>query len=191
MINGEDVSESTIHQTIFSEVLQSDLPPQEKTIERMADEAQTILGGGIETTTWALSIASFHIINTPSILSRLREELLPVLPFPTSEPDWQKLEKLPYLTACIQEAVRLSYGISHRNPRVSRTALEYKTWVIPAGTPVSMTVADVHHDEELFPDSYSYVPERWLDNPRTRDGSSLSRYFVAFGKDARSCLGVK
>ena len=68
---------------------------------------------------------------------------------------------------------------------------KYKDWVIPAGTPVSMTIIDVHHDEHVFPNSRSFIPERWLDNPKTKDGVNLNRYFVSFGKGARSCLGIK
>lgn len=189
-MKNDEVPKSS-HPTIFYELIHSDLPPEEKSSQRMGDEVQTIIGAGLETTAWALSIACFHIINDPKILQKLRDELNEALPDPSAELDWLTLEKLPYLTSCIQEAVRLSYGIAHRNPRVSNTAIKYKDWLIPPGTPVSMTIVDVHHDENLYPDSHSYTPERWLDNPRTKDDKSLNHYFVAFGKDARSCLGVK
>jgi cytochrome P450 len=69
--------------------------------------------------------------------------------------------------------------------------MKYKDYLIPAGTPVSMTSVDVHHDERIYPNSRSFIPERWLDNPKTENGSNLNRYFVAFGKGARSCLGIK
>jgi Cytochrome P450 len=106
--------------------------------------------------------------------------------------DWLRLEDLPYLGACIKEAIRLSYGVTSRNPRISPDKpMKYKAWEIPPGTPVSMTVVDVHHDETIYPDSYSFIPERWLNSPKTQNGSSLDRYFVAFGKGARSCLGIK
>ena len=178
--------------TVFSEVLDSDLPQHEKSLERLDDEALSVVGAGTETTAWALTIAAYYIINQPATLKRLQEELKATLPDPTTPVDWLCLEDLPYLSACIREAVRLSYGVTTRQPRISpNNPTKYKTWDIPAGTPVSMTIVDVHHDDAIFPDSQSFTPERWLDNPRTRDGSSLDRYFVAFGKDARSCLGIK
>jgi len=114
------------------------------------------------------------------------------MPDPTNKLNSIQLERLPYLSACIQEGIRIAYGVSSRLPRISRTkATKYKDWNIPAGTPVSMTLIDVHHDESLFRNPRSFIPERWLGNPKTGDGCSLNRYFVAFGKDARSCLGVK
>lgn len=190
--SGEDQAyKQSSHPTIFHEVLQSDLPPQEKALRRLGDEAQTIIGAGLETTAWALSTACFHIINQPRVYARLRDELCKALPDPSAPTDWLQLEKLPYLGACIREGIRLSYGVSARNPRVPDKPIMYKDWVIPAGTPVSMTIIDVHHDEGLYPDSHSFVPERWLDNPKASNGSPLDRYFVAFGKGARSCLGIK
>lgn len=41
----------------------------------------------------------------------------------------------------------------------------------------------MHHDPAIFPESQSFIPERWLDNPKTSNGSALDRYFVSFGKD--------
>lgn len=161
-------------------------------MRRLSDEALTIIGAGLETTSWALSVASFHIINNPHIHQNLRAELDEAFPNPSAEMDWQMLEKLPYLNACIQEGLRLSYGLSARNPRLSPTSvITYKKWVIPPGTPVSMSTVDVHHDERIFPNSHQFRPERWIGNPKTADGSPLNRYLVAFGKDARSCLGIK
>jgi hypothetical protein len=44
---------------------------------------------------------------------------------------------MPYLKACILESLRLSYGLSARNPRTRRTMpLHYKDLIIPANTNV-------------------------------------------------------
>jgi cytochrome P450 len=179
------------HATLFHEMLHSDLSPSEKTVNRMVQEAQVIIGAAILTTSWAAAVASFHIINNPEIFRKLRAELEEAIPDPLMQLHWQTLEQLPYLTGCIKEGIRLAYGIGSRLPRVSRTDLTYKEWTIPAGTPISMTIVDMNHDEDVFPHSHSFIPERWLDNPTTANGSSLERYFVGFGKGARSCIGLK
>jgi len=54
-----------------------------------------------------------------------------------------------------------------------------------------MSIPFLNHDEAIFPDSNSFKPERWLNNPKTADGSSLEKYYVGFGKGTRSCLGIK
>lgn len=89
------------------------------------------------------------------------------------------------------EATRLSYGLSARNPRTHDKPVVYKEWVIPSNTIIAMTVPEISHDEEIFPDSYDYIPERWLDEPKTTDGLPLERFLVSFGRGPRSCLGVK
>lgn len=191
-MTGQNNAAKETHPTIFAELLESNLPPQEKSIPRLGDEAQLMLGAGIETVGWSFAVITFHVLNNPNIFVKLRTELEEALPYAKKPLEWQKLEKLPYLSACIQEGIRLAYGVSSRNPRISpNKATTYKEWTIPAGTPVSMTIVDVHHDENVFHDSHLYIPERWLDNPKTEAGENLNRYFVAFGRGARSCLGIK
>jgi len=137
-----------------------------------------------------MTVGTFHIVNTPRIYQRLHKELVDAFPDPTVVPSLLELEKLPYLKGCLHESLRLSYGLSARNPRRHDRPLQYRQWTIPAGSIVAMTIVDVHHDPAVFPDPQSFVPERWLDDPKA-NGVPLERYLVAFGKGPRSCLGVK
>jgi cytochrome P450 len=189
-MTGEPVKTNDAKKTIFQEILQSKLPEEDKTQKRLAEEAQIVVGGGVETTAFTLCIATFHIINTPRIYERLHADLVAAFPNRSSL-ELYPLEQMPYLKACILEAVRLSYGLSARNPRTRRTMpLQYKDWTIPPNTNVSMTIPEVSHDEAIFPNSHEYIPERWLDNPVAPDGLPLERYLVCFGRGTRSCLGI-
>lgn len=182
------------HPTIFHTVLGSDLPPQEKTRDRLGDEAQLVIGAGVTTTSWALDNALVHILSDSEIASKLQDELRQAIPHPNAERafDYQKLEKLPYLSACVKEAIRVSLGVTARNHRLIKEPLRYQDWVIPPYTPVSMTTADVHHDESIYKDAKKFVPERWLgSSPKALNGDSLEKYFVPFGKGPRMCLGIK
>ncbi|TVY15656.1 Cyrochrome P450 monooxygenase [Lachnellula arida] len=51
-----------------------------------------------------------------------------------------------------------------------------------------MTAFIMHHNERIFPDSWSFVPERWAE----RDGGmqGLERYMVSFSKGSRQCVGL-
>lgn len=186
------------HTTVFSEILRGDLPQAEKSDRRLQDEAQLIIGAGLATTGWTLSVATYYILSNPSVLERLRKELEAAIPNtndsdsdPSGPLEWTELERLPYLSGCIKEAIRLSYSTTARNARLLPKPLEYGKWTIPARTPISMTIPFLNHDEEIFPDSHRFVPERWLDSPKAKNGQSLDRYFVGFGKGTRSCLGIK
>ena len=184
------------NKTIFHAVLQSDLPDYAKTTIRLEHEAQTVIGGGIVTTAWASTQSVFYILSNSDVRSRLLSELREAIP-DMSAPDafaFEKLERLPYLTGCVKEGVRLSYGISGRNPRVLQDPVEYKGYTIPAGTAISMSIRDVIFDESVFEEAKRFKPERWIGAagpPRAADGSSLETYFVNFGKGTRMCLGIK
>ncbi|KAL2406813.1 Cytochrome P450 monooxygenase sdnE [Exophiala dermatitidis] len=189
------------HATIFHELLNSNLPPAEKTDARLGDEAQLVIAAGLLTTYWALTVASYYIINDPHIHETLRRELEEDARKAAQESQkhsseytykqyfaqltWHRLQTLPYLSGCVYEAVRLSTGVPGRNPRISQDRdLQYGPWTIPRGTPVSMYSMHVLMDETVFPNPHKFDPNRWIDNP------GLERYFVAFGKGSRSCLGI-
>jgi cytochrome P450 len=97
------------HTTVFDELLSSDLPPKELTLNRLQNEAMSLIGAGVETTKWALSVGCFHIINNTDICARLRKELEIAIPDPAHFPPWTELEKLPYLTAIIEESMIFHY----------------------------------------------------------------------------------
>ncbi len=89
------------HPTIFHELLNSDLPLEEKSDARLGDEAQLIVAAGLITTSRALTVTSFHIINNAQILQNLREELQTAGLALTAPLDWHKLEQLPFLNGCV------------------------------------------------------------------------------------------
>ncbi|KAF2207819.1 hypothetical protein CERZMDRAFT_114988 [Cercospora zeae-maydis SCOH1-5] len=189
--NGEKEQE---YPTIFHTLLlDPNLPESEKTNLRFAEEAQLFLGAGIETTSWSLSQTFYYVLSNPQIYAKLKSELREAIPDVTAFEafSYARLESLPYLRGCLKEGVRLSLSVSARNPRVLSQPLAWKDWVIPAGTPISMTIADVQLNDDYFVEASTFKPERWLgESPKAPDGSPLERYFVAFGKWPRSCLGI-
>ena len=179
------------HPTIFHDILGSKLPGSELKTDRLMEECTTIIGAGTVTTAHTLTSTCYHLLANPSKLYRLRKELEAI-----EEEDaaslsrWQRLEQLPYLSAIVSEGLRLSYGVSHRLPRVSPdTALHYGDWVIPPGTPVSMTQMLVHNNPQIFTSPLTFLPERWL--PDAGPSSSLLKHFlVPFSRGTRQCVGI-
>jgi cytochrome P450 len=176
------------HPTIFHELLNSNLPDSEKSVERLTDEAQTVIGAGQETVAWILTVITCHLLSNPVVLRKLKIELATAIPDPDVITPEATLSNLPYLTGVIKEGLRLGYGVTSRLARVPHEPLVFPTkgrdWIIPAGTPVGMTSVLVHHDESIFPDSKEFRPERWIEDPR------LDRYLIAFSKGSRQCLGM-
>ncbi|PNH40454.1 hypothetical protein VD0004_g6538 [Verticillium dahliae] len=185
---GPDSDSAGARQTIFHALRDSPLPQQEKTLDRLCDEAEILTGAGSETTAQAMTRLMFYLKHAPETLVEVRRELDGVVRKGGPVPSWIELQRLPYLSAAIKEAIRLSYGVTTRLPRICHEDIRYKDWVIPAGTPVSMTPHDVLTDPDVFPEPHTYRPERWLEAGTA--GRKLDRYFVPFGKGARQCPGM-
>jgi cytochrome P450 len=105
----EKKSLSKSRETIFDALSDPKLPPEERTLDRLQDEGNIILLAGTEASARALSVAAFHLLNNRSLLLKLREELKQVMPTPTSLPNWNQLEALPYLVIMATTSLIIEY----------------------------------------------------------------------------------
>ena len=99
------------HKPVFGDMLHSGLPPEELSLSRLRDEASLIIVAGTGTTEKTMSLACFHVLNSPSIYRRLCQELTNAFPDLNMQPTLPESERLPYLTAVIQECkISILYG---------------------------------------------------------------------------------
>lgn len=176
---------------IFQELLNSDIPAEEKSIARLTDEAITLLGAGSNTTPHVLSATAYHILANPQILQNIQKELQEIMPHGLSAQALLiRLQNLPYLTASITEGLRLSNISAHRNARVAPDrSLKFQNWIIPPGVATGMTPYMVHMNPKIFPAPEEFRPERWLQNGGD-SAESLKKYMLVFGRGSRGCLGI-
>ncbi|KAJ5738047.1 benzoate 4-monooxygenase cytochrome P450 [Penicillium malachiteum] len=186
--NGKDTSyEKASHKTVIHELLNSKLPPRELERDRIRDEAFSLISAGSGTSAFVVRNTAYHIAANKEIRKKLYEELVEAIPDTTSPPDLITLEKLPYLTAVVQEGLRLSDPIAHRISRqFPDKTLECQGIVIPANTNLGMTAVLTHQNEELFPEPKTFRPERWLG----AEGKRLDKFLVVFNRGTRSCVGM-
>ncbi|KAI9891308.1 MAG: hypothetical protein M1814_002821 [Vezdaea aestivalis] len=191
--------------TLFRHLINTDLPESELSVERLAKEAQVLLGAGTVSTARTLDFICYYIMARPQIRQRLGEEVKDLMAqYPAKHPSWADLEKLPYLQAIIKEGLRLSYGVMHRLPRVSPDVdIPFKQWKLPRGVikssliplifadlinqaPVGMSAYLMHSDPKIYEKPKEFIPERWLGdiNP------AMNRSLVPFSKGSRNCLGM-
>ena len=90
--------------TIFDGLFESKLSSHELRMERLKDEAVSLIGAGIASSEWTCTIAIFHIISDRCVFQRLRDELFGAIPDPRRIPSWNELEKLPFHMACVEES---------------------------------------------------------------------------------------
>ena len=169
-------------------IVRSDLPPTDKTFERVFEEVATVTGAAFETTANTFRLILYHVYTNEEILRRLRKELGSVSASPSESIALDKLEQLPYLNAVLQEGLRLSPAVASRAARVSDKDLFYDNWRIPARTPVGMTTILMHTDETIYPDPLRFNPDRWMD-PKMR--AAAASKFAPFSRGTRICLGMQ
>lgn len=102
-MSGKATTKAGSSATIFEDILESKLPPNELWLQRFVEESTSVNGAGQETVMWTLTVATFHILNDPHIQNCLRAELADAMPDPTILLPWDQLEKLPYLAAVVAE----------------------------------------------------------------------------------------
>ena len=177
--------------TVFHGLLNSStLSDADKSTPRLKKEAYLIIGAGLSTTAHTLTAITYHLLANPPILRKLKAELAAAILDPSVPPTCKQVDSLPYLTGVVQEGLRMHPGATLRQQRVAPDEdLVYvdkgtgKRWVIPRGTPVSMTPSLLHRLEEYFPKPDEFRPERWLEDP------TLDKYLLSFSKGSRMCLG--
>ena len=182
--------------SIFSSLLNSpDLPDSEKAPIRLRNEGALTVLAGADSPAKTLTIIHYYLVANPTILSKLRDELetLPATAL------WSQLERLPYFSAVIEEGNRLSWGVTARTARIAHEPIVYtpssytltgtsrKSYTIPPGTPYSTTTLCVHTDPTVFPDPYTFNPDRFLGE----EGQERRKFNMAFNKGGRKCIGIE
>lgn len=106
----DELSKSGItSRTIFHTLRDSDLPPEERTLDRLCDEGEILTGAGSETTAQTLTRILFYLKHVPETLPKLRKEIDEAVPDASAIPTWSELQKLPYLVGLIEYLLLCSF----------------------------------------------------------------------------------
>jgi cytochrome P450 len=188
VVNGEKAKTTEKGgETILHGIMESELPASDKTVDRLYQEALTVVGAGGETTGGTLDTITYHVLVNPEILKQLKAELARAFPPPTGSISDEAARRLRYLSAVINEGLRMAGSVSGRLARSNPTApIVYDSYVLAPGTVVSMTLRDLHTNPFIYPQPATFNPERWID---ANDRKRLELYHVPFSRGSRSCIG--
>jgi len=149
-----------------------------------------------ETTSSALTWATYLLSTHPDTQARLRKEIHERIPNPT-DPEFDiamLLESLPYLNAVCNETLRL-YPTIPVSARVASRDTTIAGHFIPKGTISYVVPWAINRSPALWGcDSEKFVPERWIDESgrTTMNGGADSNYaFLTFLHGPRSCIGER
>jgi cytochrome P450 family 110 len=152
---------------------------QPLTDQELRDELMALLFAGHETTATAMAWALYWTHHHPEVREKLLQELATL----GENPEPIDIFKLPYLTAVCNETLRIYPVAMLTFPRQVETATTLLGCALEPGQIVVGCIYLVHHREDLYPNSYEFKPERFLDR-------QFSPYeFMPFGGGARRCVG--
>ncbi|KAI4860878.1 cytochrome P450 [Hypoxylon rubiginosum] len=98
--------------------------------------------------------------------------------------------KLPYLSAVIDEAMRMHPATGFILERVvPENGITLHGIYLPKNTVVGVNSWVLHRNKDVFgEDAYSFRPERWIENEEQKV-KEMRRNLFAFGHGPRSCIG--
>ncbi|KAL1397372.1 hypothetical protein pipiens_009815 [Culex pipiens pipiens] len=152
--------------------------------------ALDMLLAGVDTTASGTIGILYCLAKNPDKQAKLREELRTVLPNKDSPLTPDNMRNLPYLRACIKEALRM-YPPTAGNIRAAGKDLVLQGYQIPKGTDVAMASVIMYTEDQHFARGSEFLPERWLKEtsgcPSGKDAHPF--LFLPFGFGPRTCIG--
>lgn len=153
--------------------------------KQLRDEVITFMLAGHETTAVSLTWCLLQIARYPEIQSKVREEILSIIPSDDDEITNDHLDQLTYMTCVINETMRLYPAVM----LVAREAREdncIKNYFFPKGTRININIAALHRNPKYWDNPLEYNPDRFEDPAKIYPYS-----FIPFITGSRMCIGYK
>ncbi|VVC86331.1 probable cytochrome P450 303a1 [Leptidea sinapis] len=139
---------------------------------------------GTETTSKSMSFGFSYLVRDQEVQRKAQEEIDRVVG-KERLPNLDDRPNMPYNEAIVHECVRhfmgRTLGVPHR-ALADTTLIGYK---IPRDTMVVSNYTNILMDDTLYPEPYSFKPERFLKNGKI----SLPDHYFPFGLAKHRCLG--
>jgi cytochrome P450 len=141
--------------------------------EHVRDELISLVLAGHETTANSLAWAFERLVRNPEPYARLRELAR----------SGDREAAGAYVEATIYEGMRVRPVIP-MIVRLVKRRWQLGDYVVPADTPVAMSIVALHHRPDVYPEPYRFRPERFLEH------KAGTYTWISFGGGIRRCLGA-
>lgn len=153
--------------------------PERMKLRDIYAQAVTTVGAGADTVSCALQSFVYYTIRHPTAWQRVRDEIESARKEGRCTDrviQFEHAQKLPYLQACIKEAMRVFGPVPMGLPRVApKGGLTVGDRTFPAGTILSINPWVMHHSKEIWgPDAHEFNPDRWFEEGAT----ALEKYWI-------------
>mmetsp|Transcript_5958 Transcript_5958/g.15082 ORF Transcript_5958/g.15082 Transcript_5958/m.15082 type:complete len:529 (-) Transcript_5958:210-1796(-) len=158
--------------------------------KQIRNELHTMLFAGSDTTANTLSWMFNVLSRNPDMQDRCAAEVDALFESdPHMTPDVLNA-KLPYLTACFKETLRLFPAVTMlARVAVKDTVLEGTNTLVDDGALCNMNIWSVQRSPKYWRKPLEFRPERWLPEGLQEFGPVPEDAFVPFGGGSRICIG--
>ncbi|GKZ20531.1 hypothetical protein AbraIFM66951_005856 [Aspergillus brasiliensis] len=184
------VSESEAKPDIFSRFLKNgqgerlDIPRGE-----INAECSIMMVAGTDTTAASLTYAVWLLYKHVNVLAKLRAELDHAWGPEPKVPTYQDVSGLPFLRACVDEAIRVMPSSTIGMPRIVPKG---GRWIagqfITEGVTVSVPTYTLLRNPSAFDHPDEFNPDRWLTADAVKRRQMAESYFP-FSHGPRACIG--
>lgn len=141
---------------------------------------------GSETTSKLMNGATYLLLTHPEAMEKLRHEVRSTFKS-TDEITVTSVSRLPYMLACLNEALRLYPPVPGDMVRVVRSGGgNIAGHFVPEGTMVECQQWAMNHSTAHWSDPWEFRPERHLNLEKSRDTRDA---FQPFNVGPRDCAG--
>ena len=154
-------------------------------------DMNTFITAGHETTSHTLTMMIISVCRNPEVKRKLQAELDGAIRGSARHnkehfPSVSELRTLPYLSMCINEAMRLHPTIGAGSKRCPLSDIEYEGMRIPKGSTCTLHYYSIFRPHWLDRRD-EFVPERWAsDAPHVQQ---LKEMIIPFAVGSRNCIG--
>ncbi|KAG5539704.1 hypothetical protein RHGRI_020046 [Rhododendron griersonianum] len=145
-----------------------------------------LFAAATDTSTTAVEWAMAELVKNPESMGKVRQELATEVD--QSFPKESHLPQLPYLQACVREALRLHPPAPFLLPHRALASCEVMNYTIPVDAQVLVNVWALGRDPTFWENPLQFKPERFLDSTLDYKGNDYG--FLPFGAGRRICPGI-
>nr|XP_022302973.1 cytochrome P450 2E1-like [Crassostrea virginica] len=153
--------------------------------EQLLSTLVEFFSAGLETTSTAIKWGIVYLMHNQEIQKRMRKEIENTIAsgrLPTLEDK----PKLPYCQAVCYEVLRLGNVSPTTSPHALKHDVTLNGFVIPKEAFLFIDLDSINMDPKIFPDPFSFKPERFLSEDGKVTGTEK---ICAFSMGRRVCLG--
>jgi cytochrome P450 len=154
--------------------------PERMQLRDIHAQAINSVSAGADTVSCGLQSFTYHMLRHPSAWRRVRAEIDAACRDRGLCADrvvaFDHAQQLPYLQACIKEALRVFGPVPMGLPRVApKGGLTIGDRTFPAGTILSVNPWVMHYSKEIWGrDAHEFNPDRWLSD----SAAALEKYWI-------------